>query len=224
MQINAVPFGATFLPQNQDPTRVPSATPGATALPNDFLRPYRGYGDIRMWDYSGYADYKALQTSVTRRFDRGFMVSGFWVWSKAQGINNTDFAAGVPNLSDEQTRRLDYGLLDYDRTHNFTVNAIYQTPSVTSNRGARPPGERLATVGRLPVDERPAEYDQLLDPRHRRREPDRHRRQSERADRPDVRPGTRLERRSVQAVLQRVVLRAAAAGQQGRRNTAVLRP
>ena len=90
MQINAVPFGATLLPQNQDPTRVPSATLGSTALPNDFLRPYRGYGGIRMWDYSGYGDYKALQTSVTRRFDRGFMLSGFWVWSKAQGINSTE--------------------------------------------------------------------------------------------------------------------------------------
>jgi len=135
VQINAVPFGATFLPQNQDPTRVPSSVPGATALPNDFLRPYRGYGNIRMWDYSGYADYKALQTSVTRRFDRGFMVSGFWVWSKAQGINSTDGAAGVPNLTEEQTRALDYGLVDYDRTHNFTINAIYQTPSVTSSKG-----------------------------------------------------------------------------------------
>ena len=88
-----------------------------------------------MWDYSGYADYKALQTSVTRRFDKGFMVSGFWVWSKAQGINSTDFSAGVPNLSDAETRRLDYSLLDYDRTHNFTINAIYQTPTVTSSRG-----------------------------------------------------------------------------------------
>src|SRR2546430_5052432 len=77
VQINAVPFGATFLPQNQDPTRVPSATPGATALPNDFLRPYRGYGGIRMGDYSGYADYKALQTSVTPRFNRGFIGFGF---------------------------------------------------------------------------------------------------------------------------------------------------
>jgi Carboxypeptidase regulatory-like domain/TonB dependent receptor/TonB-dependent Receptor Plug Domain len=134
VQINALPFGATFQPQNQDPTRVPSATPGATALPTDLLRPYRGFGGIRMWDYSGYGDYKALQTAVTRRFDRGFMVSGFWVWSKAQGINNDDFAAGVPNLTPEETRRLDYGLVNYDRTHNFTVNAIYQTPRVTESR------------------------------------------------------------------------------------------
>ena len=52
-----------------------------------------------MWDYSGYGNYNGLQTSVTRRFDRGFMFSGFWVWSKALGINSTDFAAGVPNLT-----------------------------------------------------------------------------------------------------------------------------
>jgi hypothetical protein len=135
VQINALPFGATFQPQDQDPTRVPSTVPGNTALPNDFLRPYPGYHDIRMWDYSGYSDYKALQTSLSRRFERGFMVSGFWVWSKAQGINSTDFSAGVPNLTAEQTRHLDYSLLDYDRTHNFTVQAIYQTPRVTDSRG-----------------------------------------------------------------------------------------
>jgi Carboxypeptidase regulatory-like domain len=135
VQINALPFGATFQPQNQDPTRVPSSVPGATALPNDFLRPYPGYGGIRMWDYSGYGDYKALQTSATRRFNRGFMLSGFWVWSKAQGINNDDFAAGVPNLSEEETRHLDYGLVSYDRTHNFTVNAIWQLPRGTESRG-----------------------------------------------------------------------------------------
>jgi hypothetical protein len=135
VQINAVPFGATFKPENQDPTRVPGAVPGSTALPNDFMRPYRGFGNIRMWDYSGYSDYKGLQTSVTRRFERGFLLSGFWVWSKAQGINNDDFSAGVPNLSAEETRRLDYSLLNYDRTHNFTVNAIYQTPRATERRG-----------------------------------------------------------------------------------------
>jgi hypothetical protein len=134
VQINAVPIGAAFLPQNQDPTRVPSATPGATSLPTDFLRPFPGYSGIRMWDYSGYANYHALQTSVTRRFDRGFMFSGFWVWSKALGINSTDFAAGVPNLSKEQTRALDYSLLDYDRPHNITLNAIYQMKSFTENK------------------------------------------------------------------------------------------
>ena len=106
VQINSLPFGATFQPQNQDPTRAPSTTPGATALPNDLLRPYPGYGDIRMWDYSGFANYHALQSGVTKRYDNNWMFSAFYVWSKALGINNDDFAQGVPNLSDEQTRRL----------------------------------------------------------------------------------------------------------------------
>jgi len=134
VQINAVPVGAAFLAQNQDPTRVPSATPGATSLPTDFLRPFKGYSGIRMWDYSGYANYHALQTSVSRRFDRGFMFSGFWVWSKALGINSTDFSAGVPNQSPQQTRALDYSLLDYDRPHNITLNAVYQMKSYTENK------------------------------------------------------------------------------------------
>ncbi len=134
VQINALPFGATFASQNQDPTRAPASQLGSSALPNDFLRPFKGYGNIRMWDYSGYANYHALQTSVTRRFDAGFMFSGFYVWSKALGINSDDFAAGVPNLSKEETKRIDYSLLNYDRPHNFVLNAIYQTPTVTSSK------------------------------------------------------------------------------------------
>ena len=134
VQINAVPFGATLQPQNQDPTRAPAAVLGSSALPNDFLRPFPGYGGIRMWDYSGYGNYHALQTSVTRRFDRGFSFTGFWVWSKALGINNDDFAAGVPNLSDAETRRLDYGLVNYDRPHNILLNAIYQLPRLTEGK------------------------------------------------------------------------------------------
>ena len=222
VQINAVPFGATFLPQNQDPTRVPSAVLGSSALPNDFLRPYRGYGDIRMWDYSGYGNYKALQTSVTRRFDRGFMFSGFWVWSKAHGINSTDFAAGVPNLTEEQTKHLDYSLLDYDRTHNFTLNAIYQTTVVHRQQGARPGGERLADLGRLPMDERPAVRGQLLDSRHRRAN------LTGTDGNPNARivvtcdPGIGYSGDPYQQ-FEPGVLRAAAAGQQGQRIVAVLR-
>jgi carboxypeptidase family protein/TonB-dependent receptor-like protein len=132
VQINAVPRGAKFLPQNQDPTRAPSATPGATALPDDLLRPYQGYGNIRMWDYSGYGNYHSLQTSITRRFDKGFMFSAFYVWSKALTINNDDFTAGLPNAPQDEVRRVDYSYASYDRPHNVVLNFIYQTPKVAS--------------------------------------------------------------------------------------------
>jgi hypothetical protein len=135
VQLNALPRGATFRPENQDPTRPPSDTPGATALPNDLLRPYPGYGNIRMWGYDGYSNYHALQTGINRRFDDGLMFSFFYVWSKALGINNDDFSAGVPNVSEEETRRLDYSYLSTDRPHNFVTNFVYQIPDLTTSRG-----------------------------------------------------------------------------------------
>jgi hypothetical protein len=129
-QINAVPYGAKFQPENQDPTRAPSSTPGASALTDDFLRPYQGYGDIRLRDYRGYSNYHSLQTSLQRRFDNGFMFSVLYVWSKALGVNDNDFTAIRPNASDEEVRRADYSYVNYDRPHNFVVNFVYQTPRV----------------------------------------------------------------------------------------------
>ena len=138
-QLNAVPLGAKYLPENQDPTRAPSSTPGATALPDDLLRPYPGYGNIQMWDYSSSGNYHALQTSVNRRFDNGLMFSVFYVWSKALTLeHNNDFSqggppaslCGPPNCSDEEVRRLDYSYTPNDRPHTFVVNFIYQTPKV----------------------------------------------------------------------------------------------
>jgi hypothetical protein len=132
VQINAVPRGARYLPQNQDPTLAPSSVPGANALPNDLLRPYPGYGNIRMWDYSGFSNYHALQTGITRRFEKGVMFSAFYVWSKSLTIANDDFSAGLPNASEEEIKRVDYSYSNFDRPHNFVLNFIYQTPKVAS--------------------------------------------------------------------------------------------
>jgi hypothetical protein len=140
-QLNAVPVGARFLPQNQDPTRAPSTVPGANALTDDLLRPYPGYSNIRMWDYSSYSNYHALQTGLQRRFDKGLMLSLFYVWSKALTLeHNNDFAqggapasqCGPPQCSKEEVRRLDYSYTPNDRPHNLVFNFIYQTPKVAS--------------------------------------------------------------------------------------------
>ena len=62
--INAVPYGANFLPSSIDPT-----TGGA--LPAKFLRPYRGYDDILFTEFAGFSDYDALQTALNRRYTAG---------------------------------------------------------------------------------------------------------------------------------------------------------
>jgi len=129
-QINAVPWGAKFLPENQDPTRAPSKVPGATALADDFQRPYQGYGTINLWEYGAFSNYHALQTSLNRRFDNGLMFSVFYVWSKALGTVDDDFGGARPNATPEENRRANYSYLSYDRPHTFVVNFIYQTPRV----------------------------------------------------------------------------------------------
>ena len=171
-QINAVPYGATFLPENQDPTRAPSTMPGATALPDDLLRPYPGYGNIRLWEYTAYSNYHALQTSLNRRFDNGLMFSVFYVWSKALGIDRTTTSPRAPerHRRGDPPRRL---LLPELRPAAQLRGQLRLPDAQGRERRARRPGERLADLGRLPLDERPAVRDQLLDPRHRAREPHR---------------------------------------------------
>jgi hypothetical protein len=134
--INAPALGATFLPQNQDPT-LPASSNGSSALPTDFLRPYPGYSDINLYDYTGFSNYQSLQTSLQRRFDNGLMFTVFYVWSKTLTTNTSDYtsdqlAGGI--VGDYNTiRKYDYSYSNWDRPHNFVVNFIYQTPKLTEN-------------------------------------------------------------------------------------------
>ncbi|MBE3123376.1 MAG: carboxypeptidase regulatory-like domain-containing protein [Planctomycetes bacterium] len=133
-QLNAVPYGTAYLAQSQDPTRgqtcsgcsTLSTTPGANALPTDLMRPYQGYGGIRMYEFRSYGDYKALQTTVSRRFAKGLMFGINYTLSSARGILNQDFDN---TRIDGKAREADYGPLGYDRTHVITSSFVYQAPN-----------------------------------------------------------------------------------------------
>ena len=71
VDINAVDFGAAFLPQNQDPTLAASSTPGATAYSTDLLRPYRGLGQVGFNFPDFHETYHSIQASLNRRFRDG---------------------------------------------------------------------------------------------------------------------------------------------------------
>jgi hypothetical protein len=82
---NLVPAGARFLPQNRDLTVTPTAAnPGA--LPDVFLRPILGFGEIDMTEPIGNSDYNSLQTQLTRRFTGGIELAGSYTW--ARGYQN----------------------------------------------------------------------------------------------------------------------------------------
>jgi len=72
VNLNAVDFGAAYLPQNQDPTKGPGAFPGINAVTTNLLRPYRGLGIVAQQTTEFWDTYHSVQLSLNRRYRDGF--------------------------------------------------------------------------------------------------------------------------------------------------------
>jgi len=133
--LNAIPYGATFLPQNQDPVKVkqnPTAPLGANAKDVNFLRPYQGYGDIAQIQDGSSSNYHSLQIAINRRYATGLFFSVAYTWSKVLGVTSGD--GGYVRI-DGRTRQINYGPLSFDRRHTFATNIIYPFPSIFHSNG-----------------------------------------------------------------------------------------
>ena len=93
VNINAIDFGAAFLPQNQDPTRsaAVAAVAGSGAYVQELLRPIRGYANIDQQWQEFERTYHSMQFSATRRFRSGVSFGGNYTLSLSD--NGT---TGVP--------------------------------------------------------------------------------------------------------------------------------
>ncbi len=91
-------------------------------LPN----PNAGVADLLTND--GRYRYHALQTEIRRRFTSGFHLQANYTFQKtltnASGVGQTNFE---PNLSNRLTE-IEYSRADYDATHVFNLNTIYELP------------------------------------------------------------------------------------------------
>jgi len=119
--INQVPDGSRFLPQYQNPFTA------VGAVANDFMRPFRGYGDINRVTYSGRSNYNALQVQATRRYASGFVFGLAYTWSRTLDYANDD--SSDVNFG-RPYRLFNYGPADFDQSHIFAVNYIWEIPKV----------------------------------------------------------------------------------------------
>jgi hypothetical protein len=101
---NEIPAGARFLAKNRDLTLPDSATVGLDpakptpgALPDVFLRPIIGFGDITVTSSTGSSNYNSLQIQLSRRFTGGIEVAGSYTF--ADGRTNI-MCCGDPNATD----------------------------------------------------------------------------------------------------------------------------
>ncbi|MBM3736385.1 MAG: hypothetical protein FJW39_11420 [Acidobacteria bacterium] len=121
--LNAVPFGANFRPENADPTntRVP--------LPANFLRGYQGFGNLPQVEFASSSNYHSLQVSADRRFSRGVQFGVAYTWSRAMDYNSADGEV-VSNLV---ARRVwNYGPSSFDRGQVLRVNWLYDVPNAAA--------------------------------------------------------------------------------------------
>lgn len=119
--INAIPDGAKLGTNNIDP--VTGARVG-----DDFLRPYRGYGNINLITWGGNSKYDSLQVQVNRRYTSGFQAGLAYTYSKSFDYANDD-SSDV--FSPRPYKEFNYGPSDFDQAHILTVNYIWDVPSVT---------------------------------------------------------------------------------------------
>ncbi|MER3429011.1 MAG: hypothetical protein C4334_13160 [Pyrinomonas sp.] len=91
-------------------------------LPN----PNTGVADVL--DNSGISRYNSLQVEVRRRLSQGFFFQANYTFQKtltdAPGVGQTRFDP----LLDNNQPRLEYARADYDQTHVFNFNTIYELP------------------------------------------------------------------------------------------------
>ena len=120
--LNSIPFDANFKPENADPTNP------ATPLPQAFLRPLRGYGNINYREWAATSNYHSLQVSANRRFAEALQFGLSWTWSKSLDFTSGDtdsVSALVP------VRVWNYGLSSFDRTHVLKLNWLWDLPKTS---------------------------------------------------------------------------------------------
>ena len=121
--INTIPIGGRFLPQNADPTN------GNKPLPDVLLRTtYPGYNTINQYNEIGHTNYQALTVSAQRRVSHGLAFGVAYTFSKALGT--TSYTPVVSN-----NEAWNYGRLPFDVRHNLQINYNYEIPSASPYLG-----------------------------------------------------------------------------------------
>jgi len=99
------------------------------------ILPNPNMGILDLLGNLGESNYNALQVELRRRFSGGLLLQANYTFQKTldnispgnPGINSED-QTRVAAFLDNQNQHLDYGRADYDQTHVFNLNAVYDLP------------------------------------------------------------------------------------------------
>jgi len=121
--LNGRPYGYAYQASSLDSTNVVGGQ--AQPLPDDFLRPYIGYGSITQREFTGYSDYHSLQFAVNRRRSReGLSFGAAYTYE----LVNKSLVAIDPFVSDNRARNYTSA---GRRPHVLVLNYSYDVPNLS---------------------------------------------------------------------------------------------
>jgi hypothetical protein len=138
-----IPFGFTvdvsyvgrrglYLPRERNINQLPAGTLQANPGVNiAALRPYLGYGAIRLSENAGRSIFHSMQLSVDRRYSNGLKVGGAYTLSKSED-NGSDKRNVLWNTYDDS---IYWGPSNYDRRHVLVIHYIYDLPFFRDQSG-----------------------------------------------------------------------------------------
>ena len=99
------------------------------------ILPNPNMGILDLLGNLGQSNYNALQVELRRRFSQGLLLQANYTFQKTldnispgnPGLNSED-QTRVAAFLDNQNQHLDYGRADFDQTHVFNLNAVYDLP------------------------------------------------------------------------------------------------
>ena len=106
---------------NQLPAGTIQANPGVNT---DALRPYKGYGVIRLSENAGYSKYNSFQLGIDRRYSKGFSFGLAYTLGKSED-NASDKRTVMFNSYDDSGY---WGTSNFDRRHVLNFHYIYDLP------------------------------------------------------------------------------------------------
>lgn len=113
---------------NQPTTATVLANPGVNL---NALRPYLGFGSIRMTDGVASSTYNGLQIGWNRRFTNGLLFGFAYTLSKTMD-NGSNYRDVVPDTYDT---RFMWGPAEFDARNNLIANFVYSLPFFNNQTG-----------------------------------------------------------------------------------------
>ena len=121
---NEVPYGAEFLPQNQNPQT-------NTPLNDNYFRPFMGYGSFTQQIFVGNSSYHSLQLQAHRRFTHGLQFGVVYTRSKAMDYAEGDSTTSAAVAAYLNRTTYNYGLAGYDRPNILTFHFLWDLPKAS---------------------------------------------------------------------------------------------